>query len=118
MNFCQCKDKKTVTSSASGKSFKVCSKNLGGCGKEIDNINRYFDLSSVKITIDGKEITTKAYVDSIATGISYDNTNDKFEYQPIPENLCPACEGSGEWVDSRGIYRGGCPTCDGKGYVI
>lgn len=33
--YCKCLDKKSVTSSAMGKSFKICSLSEGGCGKEI-----------------------------------------------------------------------------------
>ena len=34
MTFCTCKEPKLKTNEAYGKSFKVCSKSLGGCGCE------------------------------------------------------------------------------------
>lgn len=33
--YCECAKPHIVESSAEGKTFKVCSKRLGGCGKEI-----------------------------------------------------------------------------------
>jgi len=33
--YCSCKDKKKIKNTAGDKSFEICSKNLGGCGKEI-----------------------------------------------------------------------------------
>ena len=36
LTYCNCVDKKKVKSEAFGKSFSVCSKNQGGCGKEIN----------------------------------------------------------------------------------
>ena len=35
--YCTCNNKYRVKSEAYGKSFEVCSKNSGGCGKEIVN---------------------------------------------------------------------------------
>lgn len=35
--YCQCSDKRPVDSCAMGESFQVCSKSMGGCGREINS---------------------------------------------------------------------------------
>ena|SRR5690606_22230866 len=106
--YCDCKTKHKVKSEVSGKSFDVCSKNLGGCGKEIKN-NTY-NFVDMKVTVNGIDINSISATTWASVSIRTDLDG---------EGECLECAGAGFIAN---LYPNGhtevrCENCDGSGTV-
>jgi len=100
MSYCSCNSPKEVKSYVGQDTFKVCSKNKGGCGREIcsekknDSLVRFDDLVPLS-----EYLTTPIYI------------------------TCNGCSGKGLIYTShngfsRATAAGPCKECGGKGWTI
>jgi hypothetical protein len=133
--YCKCQTKHKVASEASGTKFYVCSKNLGGCGKEIGSSD---PGSKVELDTSGQDpvfVGDLEYSDqdikdvSDYLGISEEEVRSafleamaNFDTLEFGNSLseCPECHGGGfiAKLYPNGHTEESCEYCNGTGETL
>lgn len=109
--YCKCKKKFPITNQAFGKTFKVCSKRAGGCGKEILDDSEVSVEEKVKVSVGG------VLADNFSGANWYVNTDKSSKIDPeissgdifIEDKVysCGTCQDTGKCLDM--VCYGGAP---------